>query len=276
MKKLDLYARSFSEIIEKLEAALSEGLKVIKESDPEFGYIRLAINNEVSIFIRMLPTFDYMDESDAYYVNAYIYYVKNKEKKEALFFSERYDSEFFDINIQRLISEICKIFKFSINGDEFNIEFVYGSKTYKYVELETMYPTVIKDNLTFSKFLAKLVRKLNIKNPTITAIFHLNVAGNQLSKSYPIYTDGSFFISFTYNDALSDSYEEPIYVVAGEVPSIFTDVGRNVISEVLLDEELESFIMRQTRWYFSIKEVLTFGESVACYIQEKPYFQKII
>lgn len=276
MKSLDLYARSFSEIVEKLETALSDGLKAIKESDKEFGYIRLVANNVASIFIRMLPTYDYTDDSDICYVNAYIYYISDKEKKDALFFSERYDSEFFEISIQKLITDICKVFDFSMSGNQFRVEVSYGSKTYKNVELETMYPTVVKNNIVFSKFLARLVRKLDIKNPTITAIFHLNVAGNQLSKADPIYTDGSFFISFTYNDALSDSYGEPIYVVAGEVPSIFTDVGRNVVSEVLLDEELESFIMRQTRWYFSIKEVLTFGESVACYIQEKPYFQKII
>lgn len=276
MKKLDLYARSFSEIVEKLEAALSEGLKVIKESDPEFGYIRLASNNGVSIFIRMLPTFDYTDDSDAYYVNAYIYYVKDKSKKESLFFSERYDSDFFDVSKQRLITEICKVFGISIDGDKYNIEVIYGSKTYKNVELETMYPTVFKDNLTFSRFLATLVRKLSVNNPTVTAIFHLNVAGNELSKTDPIYSDGSFFISFTYNDALSDAYGEPVYISAGEIPSIYTNVGRNVVSEVLLTEELETYICKTTRWYFSIREVLTLGESVACYIQEKPYFQKII
>lgn len=277
MKRLDLYARSFKEIVEKLETALSEGLKVIKESDPEFGYIRLATNNEVSIFIRMLPTIDYTDKSDICYVNAYIYSVKDKEKKEALFFTERYDSDFFNISIQRLIAEICSIFKFpTTRDDKYNIEFVYGFKTYKNVELETMYPTVVKDKPTFSRFLTSLVRKLSVKNPTVTAIFHLNVAGNQVSKADPIYADGSFFISFTYNDALTDAYGEPIYVVGGEIPSLYTNIGRNVVSEVLLDEELERFIERSTWWYFSIKNALTVGESVACYIQEKPYFQKII
>lgn len=276
MKKIDLYARSFTDIFEKLETAICEDLKVLSESDSEFGYIRLASNTVASIFIRMLPTLDYINKSETCYVNAYISYTEGSNRKEALFFSERYDSDTFDIIIQRLVSEICKIFNFSLDNISYKVQYISGTKTYKNVELESLYPNIIKDSKSFSNFLGILIKRLTIKNPTLTVIFQLNVAGITVSKDDPIYSNGSFFLSFTYNELLSDSYNEPIYIVGGEIPSLHTDVGREVIAEVLLEDELESYISSSTRWYFSIKNALTQGESVHCYIQEKPYFQKII
>lgn len=283
MKHIDIYARSYDEMYSKLKASISEHLKLIKETDPEFGYIRLVSDIGVSIFIRMLPTVNYEDNSTMYWVNSYVHYKAGKENKDSLFFSFPYEEVNGLENIQKgLYCTLLYILDFfNINEDnEFTekryVEFISGTKTYRNIELETKYPSAITDINTFASFIKGLVSKLDRNNPSLTITFCINMAGVEANSADGIESDGVFFISFTYSDQLSDVYGQPIFIVLGSIPGFDDEYCRHYVSGALGINHVEKLIKINADFYFTLRSACLPGEFTECWIQDIPYFQKYI
>lgn len=284
MKTIDIYARSYNEIYSKVEASILEHLKVIKQSDPEFGYIRLVSDNGVSIFIRMLPTTNYEDNSIMYWVNSYVHYKSGKENKDSLFFSFPYDETEGSNCIQNGIACVMVyiLMFFGVDEDsEFNekrhVGFVCGVKTYRNIELETKYPSAITDLNTFANFIKGIVNKLNRNNPSITITFCINMAGIEANNQQNgIESDGVFFITFIYSDQLTGMYGEPVYSLVGSLPGYDDEDARFYLSGAITISQVEKVIKNNARFYFSLRSVCLPGEYTECWIRDLPYFQKYI